>query len=204
MYIRIIIHVGKISSSSSFGLSHSLPLGKQTIARLKTNNTQVFVYIIYENTRSPRLLRADLARTLQMQTRALWKDCLDLLLTDALRGNPRRFGSFFLRCLFRTFSHSLSFFPHWNFTEAPRRQSPFLATTNSFRVRRFFGESIEWCLQERRGPPAKRECLMKESVKVRSERSLSLCRVKPFKAMMMDFCCCFFSPKLLLFAFEIG
>ena len=28
-------------------------------------------------------------------TRALWKDCLDLLLTDALRGNPRRFGSFF-------------------------------------------------------------------------------------------------------------
>jgi hypothetical protein len=23
--------------------------------------------------------------------------------------------------------------------------------------------------------------------------------VKPFKAMMMDFCCCFFSPKLLLF-----
>ena len=24
------------------------------------------------------------------------------------------------------------------------------------------------------------------------------------KAMMMDFCCCFFSPKLLLFAFEIG
>lgn len=48
-----------------------------------------------------------------------------------------------------------------------------LATTNSFRVRRFFGESIEWCLQERRGP-AKRECLMKESVKVRSERSLSL------------------------------
>lgn len=50
----------------------------------------------------------------------------------------------------------------------------------------------------------KRECLMKESVKVRSERSLSLCSVKPFKAMMMDFCCCFFSPKLLLFAFEIG
>jgi len=49
----------------------------------------------------------------------------------------------------------------------------------------------------------KRECLMKESVKVRSERSLSLCSVKPFKAMMMDFCC-FFSPKLLLFAFEIG
>ena len=40
-------------------------------------------------------------------------------------------------------SHSLSFFPLWNFTEAPRRQSPFLATTNSFRVRRFFGESIE-------------------------------------------------------------
>ena len=38
---------------------------------------------------------------------------------------------------------------------------------------RFCGESIEWCLQERRGP-AKRECLMKESVKVRSERSLSL------------------------------
>ena len=73
-------------SSSSFGLSHSLPLGKQTIARLKTNNTQVFVYIIYENTRSPRLLRADLSRTLRIQTRALCKDCLDLLLTDALRG----------------------------------------------------------------------------------------------------------------------
>jgi hypothetical protein len=75
---------------------NSLLLRKQTIARLKTNNTQVFVYIIYENTRSPRLLRADLARTLRIQTRALvWKDCLDLLLTDALRGNPRRFGSFF-------------------------------------------------------------------------------------------------------------
>ena len=33
----------------------------------------------------------------------------------------------------------------------------------------------------------KRECLMKESVKVRSERSLSLCSVKPFKAMMLIF-----------------
>ena len=204
MYIRIIIHVGKISSSSSFGLSHSLPLGKQTIARLKTNNTQVFVYIIYENTRSPRLLRADLARTLQIQTRAPWKDCLDLLLTDALRGNPRRFGSFF----WDAFSVlSLTAFPFFHTGILPKRQGGNLLfwqrqTPSAFV--RFFGESIEWCLQERRGPPVKRECLMKESVKVRSERSLSLCSVKPFKAMMMDFCCCFFSPKLLLFAFEIG
>ena len=173
MYIRIIIHVGKISSSS-FGLSHSLPLGKQTIARLKTNNTQVFVYIIYENTRSPRLLRADLTRTLRIQTYARSVERLSRSSSHRRsQRQPAQIWIFFLRCLFRTFSHSLSFFPLWNFTEAPRRQSPFLATTNSFRVRRFFGESIEWCLQERRGP-VKRECLMKESVKVRSERSLSL------------------------------
>ena len=63
--------------------------------RLKTNNTQVFVYIIYENTRSPRLLRADLSRTLRIQTRALWKDCLDLLLTDALRGTGADLDLFF-------------------------------------------------------------------------------------------------------------
>ena len=95
------------------------PLGKQTIARLKTNNTQVFVYIIYENTRSPRLLRADLARTLRIQTRALWKDCLDLLLTDALRGNPRRFGSFF----WDAFSVlSLTAFPFFHSGILPKRQ----------------------------------------------------------------------------------
>ena len=50
----------------------------------------------------------------------------------------------------------------------------------------------------------KRECLMKESVKVRSERSLSLCSVKPFKAMMMDFLLLFFLSKTPPFAFEIG
>ena len=141
--------------------------------RLKTNNTQVFVYIIYENTRSPRLLRADLSRTLRIQTRALvWKDCLDLLLTDALRGNPRRFGSFF----WDAFSVlSLTAFPFFHSGILPKRQGGNLLfwqrqTPSAFVVSLW---SIEWCLQERRGP-VKSECLMKESVKVRSERSLSL------------------------------
>lgn len=73
---------------------NSLLLRKQTIARLKTNNTQVFVYM-HMKTHDLRVLFEQISLAPQIQTRALWKDCLDLLLTDALRGNPRRFGSFF-------------------------------------------------------------------------------------------------------------
>lgn len=78
-------------------VSLSLSPGKQTIARLKTNNTQVFVYIIYENTRSPRLLRADLARTADTNVRSVE----GLSRSSSHRRSQRqrrRFGSF-LRCL---------------------------------------------------------------------------------------------------------
>ena len=114
-------------------VSLTLPPGKQTIARLKTNNTQVFVYM-HMKTHDLRVFFEQISLAPQIQTRALWKDCLDLLLTDALRGNPRRFGSF-LRCLSVL---SLTAFPFFHSGILQKRQGGNLLGNNKLLPRSSF------------------------------------------------------------------
>jgi hypothetical protein len=60
--------------------------------------------------------------------RALCGKTVSIFSSPTLSEAPAQIWIFFFEM---TFSHSLSFFPLWNFTEAPRRQSPWQRQTPS-------------------------------------------------------------------------
>jgi len=164
-------------------VSLSLSPGKQTIARLKTNNTQVFVYIIYENTRSPRLLRADLARTADTNVRSVE----GLSRSSSHRRSQRqrrRFGSF-LRCLSVL---SLTAFPFFHSGILQRQEAISLATTNS-RVRFSVINRMVFPKKKR----SWRVQVFEESAMCWDLRVVSLC-ICIVWSKAIDFFCCFFSP----------